>query len=213
MRSAAERPSCVSEARRKAKRRASAVAGRWMLRSNSPGRRTFVWLPVTKSSTAISRGAAAARPQRAGTLKRRGERDHRPRGQRHADVAADGRRVPDLERGEKRVAALARAAASALHAAGPQSDRARRSCRSRRSPVRRPRPRARASPASRGRSGCRARAAARRTARFRRQARHSRRATGDLVRRGRPLHGLDGGEVHGAALTADRRARWRRAPG
>ena len=49
--------------------------------------------------------AFAAWPKRVGALKRRGERDHGACGQRHADVSADGRRVIDLERHEKRVAA------------------------------------------------------------------------------------------------------------
>ncbi len=56
--SAADRPSLVSEAWRNAKRFASAAAGRWMLRSNSPGCRTLAWLPVTKSIAATSRGDA-----------------------------------------------------------------------------------------------------------------------------------------------------------
>ena len=49
---------------------------------------------------------ATGLPDRADTVERRGERDHRPRRQRHADVAADGRCLPDLEGGEKRAAAL-----------------------------------------------------------------------------------------------------------
>ena len=50
--------------------------------------------------------AATGLPDRADAVERRGQRDHRPRRQRHADVAADGRRLPDLEGGEKRAAAL-----------------------------------------------------------------------------------------------------------
>ena len=59
IRSTAERPRWVSAARRNAKVLASASAGRWMLRSNSPGRRTFWWLPVTKSMAGTSRGPPA----------------------------------------------------------------------------------------------------------------------------------------------------------
>ena len=47
------------------------------------------------------------RPQRAHAVERRGQRNHRSRRQRHAQVAADGRRVPDLERGEERAGTLA----------------------------------------------------------------------------------------------------------
>ena len=50
--------------------------------------------------------AAIGLPDRADAVERRGERDHRPGRQRHADVAADGRRLPDLEGGEERAAAL-----------------------------------------------------------------------------------------------------------
>jgi hypothetical protein len=49
----------------------------------------------------------AARPQRVGALKRDGQRDHRPGRQRHADVSADGGGIPDLERGQECLAALA----------------------------------------------------------------------------------------------------------
>ena len=62
--SAAERPSLVSEAWRKANRFASAAAGRWMLRSSSPGCRTLAWLPVTKSTAGTVARRAIARPQR-----------------------------------------------------------------------------------------------------------------------------------------------------
>jgi hypothetical protein len=58
----------------------------------------------------IDRGDLAcgcdARPQGVGGLERDGQRDHRPRRQRHADIAADGGCVPDLERREERVAAF-----------------------------------------------------------------------------------------------------------
>ncbi len=50
--------------------------------------------------------AALRRPDRAHAVERRGERDHRSRRQRHAEIAADGRHVPDFERREKRPAAL-----------------------------------------------------------------------------------------------------------
>ena len=45
--------------------------------------------------------APIAGQQRVAGLERRGERHHRACRQRHADIAADRRRVPDLERGEK----------------------------------------------------------------------------------------------------------------
>src|SRR3989442_4451666 len=48
---------------------------------------------------------ATGLPDRADTVERRGERDHRARRQRHADVAADGCSLPDLEAGKKRAAA------------------------------------------------------------------------------------------------------------
>ena len=41
--------------------------------------------------------AAVRGPDRAHAVKRGGERDHRPRRQRHAKIAADGRHVPDFE--------------------------------------------------------------------------------------------------------------------
>ena len=50
---------------------------------------------------------AAPRPEGADALERRRQRDHRPRRQRHADVPAHRRLVPDLERREERPAALA----------------------------------------------------------------------------------------------------------
>src|SRR5258708_15762211 len=49
---------------------------------------------------------AIARPQRADALESRRKRDHGAGGQRHADVAADGRGVPDLERHQERVDAV-----------------------------------------------------------------------------------------------------------
>jgi hypothetical protein len=52
----ADRPRWVRDERRKANRLASALAGRWMLRSSSPGCSTLIPLPVTKSTAAISRG-------------------------------------------------------------------------------------------------------------------------------------------------------------
>ena len=48
----------------------------------------------------LARGAVA-RQKRVAGLERGGERHHRASRQRHADIAADRRRVPDLERGEK----------------------------------------------------------------------------------------------------------------
>ncbi len=49
---------------------------------------------------------AVGLPDGADAVERCGERDHRPRRQRHADIAADGRRLPYLEGGEERAAAL-----------------------------------------------------------------------------------------------------------
>ena len=90
--------------------------------------------------------AAVRRPERADAVERGGQRDHRSRRQRHADVAADGRRVPDLEGSEKGAAAL-------LDQRAPRSSRpvwrrrrAARWCRWRRSPARSHR---RSAPASR----------------------------------------------------------------
>ena len=50
--------------------------------------------------------AAVERPQGVDPFQRRRQRGHRARRQGHADVAADGGRVPDLERGEEGAAAL-----------------------------------------------------------------------------------------------------------
>src|SRR6202043_2271224 len=50
--------------------------------------------------------AAVGLPDRADAIERRRERDHGTCRQRHADVAADGRGLPDLEGGEKGAAAL-----------------------------------------------------------------------------------------------------------
>ena len=54
----------------------------------------------------LARGTAAW-PQRADAFQRGRQRDHRAGRQRHADVAPDGCRVPDFERGKEGIAALA----------------------------------------------------------------------------------------------------------
>ena len=50
--------------------------------------------------------AAIGLPDRADAVERRSQRDHRARRQRHAEIAADGRGLPDLERSQERAAAL-----------------------------------------------------------------------------------------------------------
>ena len=66
--------------------------------------------------------AAVRRPDRADAVERRGQRDHRPGRQRHAEVAADRRHVPDLERGQKRACSTARSAARrSRRAAAPKA--------------------------------------------------------------------------------------------
>ena len=50
--------------------------------------------------------AAVGLPDRADAVERRRQRDHRSRRQRHAEIAADGRGLPDLERSQKCAAAL-----------------------------------------------------------------------------------------------------------
>ena len=81
-------------------------AGVSICRSRSPGASTLRWLPVTKSATRNLLLAAVGLPDRADAVERRGQRDHRPGRQRHAEIAADGRGLPDLEGGEKGAAAL-----------------------------------------------------------------------------------------------------------
>ena len=67
------------------------------------------WLMVAGDE--IGRGHLArfraARPQHIAALERHSQRDHRAGRQRHADIAADGGRVPDLPRRQQRVAAAA----------------------------------------------------------------------------------------------------------
>ena len=103
---AAERPTGVSEIWRNAERRFSAASGMSICRSRSPGASTLRWLPVTKSATAMRLLAAIGLPDRADAIERRRQRDHRAGRQRHAEIAADGRGLPDLEGGQKRAAAL-----------------------------------------------------------------------------------------------------------
>ena len=106
-----DRPRCVSVNRRWVWRLRSAPAGMSILRSTSPGARMFSWLPVTKSTASTVRSDPSVAQQRVGGLERDGHRDHRSRGQRHADVAADRRGVPHLERRQEGLAAGARTAA------------------------------------------------------------------------------------------------------
>ena len=106
--SAAERPSGVSEIWRNAVRRVSAGAGSSIWRSSSPGASTLLLRPGDEIDD--RRCAARRRPaSRSCTTPSSAavERDHRPGRQRHADIAADGRGVPDLERSQERAAALA----------------------------------------------------------------------------------------------------------
>src|SRR6266566_3794927 len=60
IRSAAERPTGVSEIWRKAERRFNAVNGISICRSRSPGASTLRWLPVTKSATDTFRSPPSA---------------------------------------------------------------------------------------------------------------------------------------------------------
>ena len=115
---AAERPNLVSDTCRMAARFGQSRSRQMDLRSSSPFCSTFWWLPVTKSTTDTSRGLAVARPQRADAFERRGQRDHRPSGQRHADIAANGRGVPDLERHQERVDAFRGTAAPLANRSG-----------------------------------------------------------------------------------------------
>ena len=88
MRNTAERPRWVSEERCEAKRLRSARAGRWMLRSSSPGSSTLAWLPVTKSIAAHFALAPIAGQEGVAGFECGGERHHRACRQRHADIAA-----------------------------------------------------------------------------------------------------------------------------
>ena len=71
------------------------------------GREDILWLPVTKSTTGHFAWFSTPRPERANALQRGGERNHRARRQRHADVSAHRRLVPDLEGSKERAATLA----------------------------------------------------------------------------------------------------------
>ena len=77
-----------------------------MARSSSPGLSALRCGATTKSTTATCRSPPLRRPDRAHAIERGGQRDHRSRRQRHAEIAADRRHVPDFERGQKRPAAL-----------------------------------------------------------------------------------------------------------
>ena len=104
--SAAERPTGVNEIWRNAERRFSAASGISICRNRSPGDSTLRWSPMTKSATLNLLLAAVGLPDRADAIERRGQRDHRTCRQRHAEIAADGRGLPDLERCQERAAAL-----------------------------------------------------------------------------------------------------------
>ena len=82
-------------------------SGMSICRSSSPGASTLRVVAGDEIDDRHPALAAAGLPDRADAVERGGQRDHRPRRQRHADVAADGRRLPDLERGEEGAAALA----------------------------------------------------------------------------------------------------------
>ena len=110
----------------------SACAGRSIRRRISPGASTFVFAPVTKSMIGICRSPPSRDqivPTPSSALV---ERNHRAGRQRHADVAADGRGVPDLERGDERAAALADQRRRGPFDRQRLPPQARRSCRSRR---------------------------------------------------------------------------------
>ena len=104
--SAAERPTGVSDICRNAVRRFNAASGISICRSRSPGASTLRWLPVTKSSDGDLLFAAVGLPDGADAIERGRQRDHRAGGQRHAEIAADGRGLPDLEGGQECAAAL-----------------------------------------------------------------------------------------------------------
>ena len=115
-------------------------------------------LPVMSDATLWRRSPPSGRPDDGVTVQGRGERDHRGGAERLADVAADGRGVPDLERGQQRVRRDGEDGCRGPVDAEPRPcrvlrrrRRASRSCRSRRSAGPRPRPRGRASPSWRGR--------------------------------------------------------------
>ena len=160
--------------------------------------------PVTNSTRHVAL-AAVARPDGADAFQRGGQRDHRAGRQRHADVAADGGRVPDLERSEEGAAALAdqRRGRPFRRARGVSSAivqvAAMGSPRSSTSSAGQPR-------LARSTSR-RSAAAARRRARCRRQpgspSRHSR----QRVAAARPDHVFDRVQVHN--VTSGRSRRWR----
>ena len=97
---------------------------------------------------------AAPRPERGNALERGRERNHRARRQRHADVSAHRRLVPDLERGQKRPATLAeqRGRRPVGRRSCRRTDRVPQPCTWRRSPGRPPKVGARATRATRDRS-------------------------------------------------------------
>ena len=104
--SAAERPTGVSEIWRNADRRFSAASGMSICRSRSPGCEHVALVAGDEVGDRNLSLAAVGLPDRADAVERRRQRDHRPGRQRHADVAADGCGLPDLEGGEEGAAAL-----------------------------------------------------------------------------------------------------------
>ncbi len=105
--SAPERPSGASEICRNAVRRVSASAGNVIERKQFAGLEHIALRAGDEFGDRHAPLAAVRRPDRADAVERGGERDHRAGRQRHADIAADGRRVPDFEGGEEGAAALA----------------------------------------------------------------------------------------------------------
>ena len=71
-----------------------------------PGASTLACRPVTKSIAWHAPRLALARPELVDAFERDRQRDHRAGRQRHHDVSADRRFVPDLKRRKKRTAAL-----------------------------------------------------------------------------------------------------------
>ena len=89
--------------------------------------------PVTKSTASTVRADPSGAQQLVAGLERDRQRDHRAGRQGHADVAADGRRVPDLERGQERLAARREEGARDPIARRRRRHTARGRCTSRRS--------------------------------------------------------------------------------
>ena len=170
IRNTVERPSWVSVKRRCA----------WCLRRRS-GRNVDAaqQLPVREHVGVVGGDEIPCRdgtfgpvgaPQRVGGVERHRQRDHRSGRQRHADVAADGGRVPHLERGEERIAARGATGLRPANPAAAQTRTAPGPCTWRRSAGPHRMPREPASPTQRDRSDGSRPAAARRTTRCLRRA-------------------------------------------